>query len=129
MTQPTVQLQMPLTHQLRTVGRTGQANYGPDKLLMPLAPSESINGGSSLTTGNSSSRPIAFADLLMEGVGAVNQAQHQADDQVHSLLTGGDVTQAEVLTSVQKADMAFRLLVQIRNKLMSAYEELNAIRV
>jgi flagellar hook-basal body complex protein FliE len=34
-----------------------------------------------------------------------------------------------VFTSVQKADMSFRLLVQIRNKLMQAYEELNSIRV
>jgi len=34
-----------------------------------------------------------------------------------------------LFTSVQKADMSFRLLVQIRNKLMQAYEELNSIRV
>ncbi len=74
-------------------------------------------------------RPNAFVDLLTRGVQAVNGAQHDADAQVHALLTGGDVTQAEVLSSVQKADMAFRLLVQIRNKLMSAYEELNSIRV
>ncbi|MFN9604189.1 MAG: flagellar hook-basal body complex protein FliE [Planctomycetota bacterium] len=30
---------------------------------------------------------------------------------------------------MQKADMSFRLLVQIRNKLLQAFEELNAIRV
>lgn len=52
-----------------------------------------------------------------------------ADAQVHELLTGGDVSQVEVLTSVQKADMAFRLLVQVRNKLMAAYDEINAIRI
>jgi flagellar hook-basal body complex protein FliE len=32
------------------------------------------------------------------------------------------------MTTVQKSEMAFRLLTQIRNKLMTAYEELNAIR-
>ncbi|MFO0939915.1 MAG: flagellar hook-basal body complex protein FliE [Pirellulales bacterium] len=56
-------------------------------------------------------------------------AQINVNDQVHALLTGGDVSQAEVLTAVQKADMSFRLLMQIRNKLISAYEELNGIRV
>ncbi len=33
------------------------------------------------------------------------------------------------MTSLQKADMAFRLLVQIRNKLMDAYQEINGIRI
>ncbi len=71
----------------------------------------------------------SFVGMLARGVDSVNQAQQNAKDQVHDLLTGGDVTQAEVMASVQKADMAFRLLVQVRNKLMAAYEELNAIRV
>jgi|694.fasta_scaffold00078_39 flagellar hook-basal body complex protein FliE len=74
-------------------------------------------------------QPGSFVGMLSQGVQSVNQAQQHADGQVHELLTGGDVTQAEVLTAVQKADMAFRLLVQVRNKLMAAYEELNAIRV
>lgn len=69
------------------------------------------------------------ASLLADGVGRVNNMQHDSQQLVEQLLTGGDVNQAEVFTSVQKADMSFRLLVQIRNKLMQAYEELNSIRV
>lgn len=71
----------------------------------------------------------SFLGMLSGGIDSVNQAQINANDQVHALLTGGDVSQAEVLTAVQKADMSFRLLMQIRNKLISAYEELNGIRV
>lgn len=70
-----------------------------------------------------------FASLLADGVGRVNSMQHESQDLVDQMLTGGDVNQAEVFTSVQKADMSFRLLVSIRNKLMQAYEELNSIRV
>ena len=70
-----------------------------------------------------------FIGLLAEGVQSVNQSQQHANQQVHALLTGAEVSHAEVLTSVQKADMSFRLLMQIRNKLLAAYEELNAIRV
>lgn len=80
-------------------------------------------------SASQSSSPSSFQDLLSAGVEQVNGMQKGADAKVHDLLTGGDVSQVEVLTSVQKADMAFRLLVQIRNKLMSAYEELNAIRI
>jgi flagellar hook-basal body complex protein FliE len=70
-----------------------------------------------------------FSELLVGGVGKVNDMQLSADGQMEQLLTGGDVNQAEVFTSMQKADMSFRLLVQIRNKLMDAFDELNSIRV
>jgi len=70
-----------------------------------------------------------FSDLMVGGIGKVNDMQSSANGQMEQLLTGGDVNQAEVFTSMQKADMSFRLLVQIRNKLMDAYEEINSIRV
>jgi flagellar hook-basal body complex protein FliE len=44
-------------------------------------------------------------------------------------MTGEDVNPAEVLTAVQKADMAFRMMMQIRNKLVQAYDEVKSIRV
>ena len=55
--------------------------------------------------------------------------QQQADTAVEQLATGGDVSPAEVLTAVQKADMAFKMMLQVRNKLVQAYEEVQAIRV
>ena len=80
-------------------------------------------------TQSSAGSPPSFVDFMQSGVMEVNSMQQDAHANVHELLTGGDVSQAEVMTAVQKADMAFQLLVQVRNKLMSAYEELNAIRV
>ena len=55
--------------------------------------------------------------------------QTDADDLVHSMLTGGEVNEAEVLTAVQKADLAFRMLLQVRNKLMEAYREIQQIQI
>lgn len=71
----------------------------------------------------------AFANLLKSEVQEVNTMQQDADGMVHSLLTGGDVNEAEVLTSVQKADLAFRMLMQVRNKLMEAYREVQRIQI
>lgn len=79
------------------------------------------------TSQNEAKSP--FADLLTSGIGRVNAMQHESQEMIEQLLSGDDVNQAEVFTSVQKADMSFRMLVQIRNKLMQAYEELNSIRV
>lgn len=74
-------------------------------------------------------KPNPFASLLIQGISKVNDSQLESQDKMEQLLSGGDVNQAEVFTSIQKADMSFRLLVQIRNKLLQAFEELNAIRV
>jgi flagellar hook-basal body complex protein FliE len=71
----------------------------------------------------------SMLDLMVDKVGEVNQMQQRADSMVHQLLTGGDVNSAEVLTSVQKADMAFRTMLQVRNKLIEAYREVLQIQV
>lgn len=75
------------------------------------------------------SQTPGFVDLLRQGLQGVNDMQQESQSQIEDLLTGKDVNSAEVMTSMQKADMSFRLLVQVRNKLMKAYEELNAMRV
>nr|WP_085979989.1 flagellar hook-basal body complex protein FliE [Rhodopirellula sallentina] len=67
--------------------------------------------------------------LLVDQVKGVNSMQTGADAMMNSLLTGGDVNEAEVLTAVQKADLAFRMLMQIRNKLMDAYREVQQIQI
>jgi len=68
-------------------------------------------------------------NLLLDGVRDVVGMQRHADGQVESLLTGGNVQPAEVLTSVQKADMAMRLLMQVRNKLVAAYQQIQDMRI
>lgn len=70
-----------------------------------------------------------FAKLVSGQVKEVNQMQMDASGMVHSLLTGGDVNEAEVLTAVQKADLAFRMLLQVRNKLIEAYREVQQIQI
>ena len=70
-----------------------------------------------------------FKNMLLEALNQVNNMQQEADQAVQQLVTGGDVNPAEVLTSLQKADMSFRLMLQIRNKLVSAWQEVNNIRI
>ena len=71
----------------------------------------------------------SFQDFLLESIREVNSMQQDADRAVEKLVTGGDVNPAEVLTAVQKADLAFRLMIQVRNKMVQAYEEVKNIRV
>jgi flagellar hook-basal body complex protein FliE len=71
----------------------------------------------------------AFKDFLVDSIRDVNSMQQQADQAVETMMTGGEADPAEVLTAVQKADLAFRLMMQMRNKLMQVYQEVRDIRV
>ena len=98
-------------------------------LPLPQSPA----GLSLPATGSPGSMPVAgqepFKNILLEALDQVNSMQQQADAAVEQLVTGGDVNPAEVLTTLQKADMSFKLMLQIRNKLVQAYQEVNNIRI
>ena len=70
-----------------------------------------------------------FKNLLIDSIKNVNTMQQEADKAVEALFTGGDVNPAEVLTAVQKADLAFKLTMQMRNKVMDVYQEIKDIRI
>jgi flagellar hook-basal body complex protein FliE len=70
-----------------------------------------------------------FKEFLLEALDHVNDMQQQADLAVEQLMTGDEVNPAEVLTAVQKADLSFRMMMQIRNKLVQAYQEIKEIRI
>ena len=71
----------------------------------------------------------SFKNFLLDSIREVNSMQQQADLAVEQLAGGGDVDPAEVLTAVQKADLAFRLMIQVRNKMVQAFDEIRNIRV
>lgn len=70
-----------------------------------------------------------FSQALLDSIEQVNSMQSDANKAVEAMATGADVSPAEVLTAVQKADLAFRLMMQVRNKLVQAYQEVQNIRV
>ncbi len=84
---------------------------------------------SPVTGGNGVEGPNTFKNYLLDSIRQVNEMQQQADSAVEKMVTGGDISPAEVLTAVQKADLAFKMMLQVRNKLVQAYEEVQAIRV
>ena len=68
-----------------------------------------------------------FNDILQESIGKITRIQNEADNAVKELATGGDITNA--IIAMEKADMSFQLMVEIRNKLLSAYEEVMRMQV
>jgi flagellar hook-basal body complex protein FliE len=103
----------------------------PAPLTLPLGlrgtqASQGFKGNAVEGPANANSQ---FCKLIFGKLDEVNTMQTDADGMVHEMLTGGDVNQAEVLTAVQKADLAFRMMLQVRNKLIEAYRELQQIQI
>lgn len=72
----------------------------------------------------------SFADVLKSSIDKVNQAQQQAD-QMAEKLAAGDTSQNlhEVMIALQTASVSFQEMVQVRNKLVSAYQDVMNIQV
>ena len=82
-----------------------------------------------LSKSTGSSEGKSFKDFLVDSIEQVNSMQQDADRAIEQLATGENVTPAEVLTAVQKADIAFQMMMQVRNKIVAAYQEVQNIRV
>lgn len=66
-----------------------------------------------------------FGDMLKTTINAVNEAQQHASDLKVGFTTGStDKSLAEVMIASQKADLSFRAVTEVRNKLVSAYQDI-----
>ena len=70
----------------------------------------------------------SFKDLLMDSLSEVNRLQQEATQGVEKVATGETDNLAEVFGAVRKADVAFSMLMEMRNKLVDAYREIQQMR-
>jgi len=70
-----------------------------------------------------------FKSILLDSLEEVNRLQHEADHGVQKLLTGETDNVSEVLAAVNKAGIAFDLLMEVRNKLTEAYQEIRQMQI
>lgn len=94
-----------------------------------LAPNMPLGAAGAASASGAAADAGSFKNFLLNSIDQVNSMQQDANRAVEHLATGGDVSPAEVFTAVQKADLAFRMMMQVRNKLVSAYQEVQNIRV
>jgi flagellar hook-basal body complex protein FliE len=71
----------------------------------------------------------SFADTLKEAVNNVNQLHLDADLKAQQLATGKTDDIAGVMIATEKADIALRAMVQVRNKIIDAYQEIMRMQV
>jgi flagellar hook-basal body complex protein FliE len=79
--------------------------------------------------GNTFSREggESFDTFVKEALSKVNTVQNEAEKAIQELSSGGDVSSAVI--AMEKADLSFQVMVEVRNKLISAYEEVMRIQI
>jgi flagellar hook-basal body complex protein FliE len=74
--------------------------------------------------------PASFQALLRSSLESVNQTQQTARGLAQSFETGAaGVDLSDVMIAAQKANISFQAMVQVRNKLVSAYQEIMGMQV
>lgn len=70
----------------------------------------------------------SFGSILSSAVQGVNQSNDAAATQVSNLVQGqgGDIS--SVMVAVEKADVSFQLMMQVRNKIVSAYQDIEKMQ-
>jgi flagellar hook-basal body complex protein FliE len=96
--------------------------------MIPVGPIKPV-GPPALTQPADTAAGPSFKDLLIDNLNEVNRLQIEADQGVQRLLRGETDNMAEVFNAVNKAGIAFDLLMEIRNRLQDAYRDIQQMRV
>jgi len=66
----------------------------------------------------------SFASTLKNAINSVDSMQKNADVMMQKIATGESKNISEVMVATEKADIALKLMVQVRNKIIDAYQEI-----
>jgi len=82
---------------------------------------------SAITPTDQGAKP--FMETLKESLSQVNDLQKEAGQSVTDLVSGGDQEIHQTMIAVEKADISFQLMMQVRNKILSAYDEISRMQI
>ena len=71
----------------------------------------------------------SFGDFLKDSIGSVNKLQVDANVAMEKLASGESKNLHETLLTVEKADLAFKTMNQIRSKVIEAYKEVMRMQI
>ena len=72
---------------------------------------------------------ISFGDTIGNFLDAVNTAQVDAKDNVAEIVTGESENLHEAMAKVEEAKISFELMLEIRNKLLQSFQEIQRMQV
>jgi flagellar hook-basal body complex protein FliE len=85
-----------------------------------------LTGATSSSNADSGAK---FSQLLEGLVQDANSAQKNSEALVQGLARGEPIDSHQVITALTEADLSFRTLLEVRNRLIEAYQEVQRMQV
>ena len=101
----------------------------PKLELIPPGTEKATQAGVANPPVGPSAAANSFSQLLKDAVGQIDGLQKTADSNRIKLATGQPVDLHEVTFSAEQASLAFQLGLQVRNKLIDAYQEIARLQI
>jgi len=73
-------------------------------------------------------KETSFGEQLESAVSGVDRQQQEAEYKLSSMLEGGGADVHDAMIAVEKADLSFQLMLQVRNKVVQAYQEIERMQ-
>lgn len=87
-------------------------------------PTQQLNVNSNINNGSPKGEGISFSEFLNNAVSDVNKLQLESEQLNDAFAMGMNDNLHQVMIAAEKADIALQFTVQIRNKILEAYQEI-----
>ena len=89
----------------------------------------SLNNTTGSTSGSSASAGSSFTDILSDAIGNAQETETSVQAENTALLTGETDDLHTPIIEAQKAELALNLAIQVRNKVVEAYNQVMNMQV
>ena len=100
-----------------------------DQIKGISVPTPSFGESSTVSHASGGVGSSGFMDTLQHAISKANDIQLEAGQATEALMTGQTQNVHQTMAALQEADVSFQLMMQIRNKLVSAYEEIQRMQI
>ncbi len=80
-------------------------------------------------TSQEAAKGEKFGDVLRDAISTTNELQKQSNQEVQKFMAGESQDLHTTMIAVQKADLSFQMMMQVRNKLINAYQEIMRMQI
>jgi flagellar hook-basal body complex protein FliE len=98
-------------------------------VIGPISPNLQVPEIGRLEKQGGQKAEAGFGEILKEAISTVNELQKQSDQEIQKLMTGESQDLHTTIIAVQKADLSFQMMMQVRNKIVQAYQQIMGMQV
>ena len=71
----------------------------------------------------------SFSDMVQDAINSVDESQKTADQSIEDIVMGKSDNIHEAMINMQKSQLSFQLMMEIRNKAVETYQELSRMQI